>query len=76
VSLGYLTIRIFDLHGRLVRGLAQQMPVGQQGSLVWDGKGKNGETLPIGMYVLLAQVFDEMHQLRQELRETVVIVRK
>jgi len=76
VSLGYLTVRIFDLRGRLVRELAQKMPVGQQGSLVWDGKGDNGENLPIGMYVIFAQIFDEMHQFRQELRETVVIARR
>ncbi len=76
VTTGYLTLRIFDLRGRLVRELTRQMPAAHQGSVVWDGKDASGRVVPIGIYLLIARIFDSRQNFQDELRTTVVVAKK
>ena len=48
-----VTIRIFDLKGRLVKKLVDQTLQASEGDLIWDGRDKNGKNLPVGVYILL-----------------------
>lgn len=51
-------IQIFDVNGRLVRQLAQNQLLGVNSSFEWDGKAANSEVVPVGYYVLLAELFN------------------
>lgn len=46
-----MTIRIFDLHGRVVRTLLERsmLPAGSHDVEI-DGRGRNGQTLASGLY--------------------------
>jgi hypothetical protein len=50
-----VTIRIFDLKGRLVKKLVDQTLQASEGDLIWDGRDKNGKNLPVGVYILLME---------------------
>ncbi|AFK01985.1 flagellar hook capping protein [Emticicia oligotrophica DSM 17448] len=51
-------IQVFDANGRLVRQLAQNQLLGVNNSIEWDGKTTNNEVVPVGYYILLAELFD------------------
>lgn len=58
VSPGYLSLDLYDMAGRHIRRLADLQPIGRQGSLVWDGKDRDGNTVKMGLYILLARWYD------------------
>jgi hypothetical protein len=47
-----LRIKIFDSKGRLVRTLADNIPSGSKGSVIFDGRDDEGRALRIGIYIL------------------------
>ncbi len=51
-------IQIFDANGRLIRQLAQNQLLGNNASFEWDGKATNNEVVPVGYYILLAELFN------------------
>ena len=53
--LSTVTLRIFDLKGRLIRRLLDQVLQSSAGNIIWDGKNDNGKNLPIGVYIVLMQ---------------------
>ena len=53
-----LTLRVFDSIGRPVRTLLEDEGA-TDGLLVWDGTGDDGDVLPVGMYILLAEARGE-----------------
>lgn len=50
-----VTLRIFDLKGRLVRKLVDQEIQASVGNIIWDGKNDNGKNLSVGIYIVLMQ---------------------
>jgi flagellar hook assembly protein FlgD len=51
-------VRIYDARGRLVRTLEESRLVGRTGELIWDGRGDDGQTLRIGIYIVLFEALD------------------
>jgi hypothetical protein len=51
-----LRTRIYDAHGRMVRLLADAMPVYRTAQVSFDGKRDNGQTLPPGIYTVLVEL--------------------
>lgn len=51
-------IQIFDVNGRLIRQLVQNQLLGINNTIEWDGKTTNNEVVPVGYYVLLAELFN------------------
>ena len=45
-----VTIEIRDESGELVRTLSQEDAEPGMNSVIWDGKGDSGETMPVGLY--------------------------
>lgn len=56
---GYtMNIYIFNVDGQLIRHLAKGELVGQEGSVLWNGLDNNGNKVPIGVYVVVTEVFN------------------
>ncbi len=49
---------IYDASGRLVRYLLRNALCGTAGSFSWDGLGEKNQSLPAGIYILYAEVFN------------------
>ncbi|UCH84970.1 MAG: T9SS type A sorting domain-containing protein [Candidatus Latescibacterota bacterium] len=48
---GYVTLRVFDVSGRLVRTLVDQYEMGGDRSIRWDGRNDGGERVATGVYL-------------------------
>jgi hypothetical protein len=51
------TISVFDIYGRMVRKLVDNILWGTNGSFRWDGLDDRQRLLPMGHYVLIIQLF-------------------
>lgn len=49
-GMGKLTLEIYDVHGRKVRTLLEDVRVACQHKIFWDGRGDKAEPLPSGIY--------------------------
>ena len=56
---GYtMNIYIFNVAGQLIRHLAKGELVGQEGSALWNGLDNDGNKVPVGVYVVVTEVFN------------------
>ena len=53
-----MNVYIFNVAGQQIRHLAKGELVGQEGSLLWNGLDDNGSRVPIGVYVVVTEVFN------------------
>jgi hypothetical protein len=73
---GWMSIRIFDVRGRLIRFLANNEPCGGIGAVVWDGFDDERRRARIGIYIILLEVSGEDHGAVLRARGTVVVAGK
>ena len=66
---------IFNVAGQLVRHLAKGELVGQEGSVVWNGFDNNGNRVPVGVYVVMTEVFGFDGKVKQFKNAVVVATR-
>jgi hypothetical protein len=66
---------IFDQQGRTVKTVAENVLLGAQGFLRWDGDDDSGEKARIGYYMINFEVFDDLGNL-QTIRKAVAIAGK
>ncbi|MFT4968865.1 MAG: hypothetical protein ACI9O4_000599 [Chitinophagales bacterium] len=52
-------VNIYDVQGRLVRLIAQNHSLGNQNSWKWSGLTNDYQRAPIGIYIVLLELFDE-----------------
>ncbi|MDX1285531.1 MAG: lamin tail domain-containing protein, partial [Draconibacterium sp.] len=56
---GYiLNARIFDSAGRYIMQLAKNDIAGTDGELIWNGEDESGTRQPLGVYVVVVELFD------------------
>ena len=56
---GYVAnCRIFDGAGRQVKYLVRNAVLGRKGYWTWDGLDDQGARLPIGVYIVLTEIFN------------------
>lgn len=73
---GYVAnVFIFDAGGRLVRQLVKNDLLAQKGSWQWDGLGENNNKLPIGTYIVLAEIFN-LEGKKKSFKKTLVLARQ
>ncbi len=53
-----MNVYIFNVEGRLLRHLVKGELVGGAGGFVWNGLDDRGNRVPIGIYVVVTEVFD------------------
>ena len=58
VRTSMVRMRIYDVRGRLIKDLANNVPVGTQGSFVWDGRDDGGRRARVGIYVVMLEAMD------------------
>ncbi len=75
-SVARMRIRIFDTEGRVVRTLASDIPVGSEGSIAWDGRDDGGRILPVGPYVLVSDVLEEVSNKTERSLAVVVVAKR
>ena len=51
------TISIYDIYGRMVRKLVNNILWGTSGTFRWDGLDEQQKLLPMGHYILVIQLF-------------------
>lgn len=67
-----LTIRIYDVKGRLIKTLVDDEPK-VSGEILWDGKDDENRTVRIGIYVVLAEATGDSYS---EKKATVVVAKR
>lgn len=73
---GYVAnVIIFDAAGRLIRHLVKNDLIGLKGSWVWDGLGVNRNKLPIGTYVVFAEIFN-LQGKKKGFKQAIVLMRQ
>lgn len=73
---GYtINIYIFSVAGQLVRHLVKGELVGQEGSVVWNGLDDNNNRLPVGVYVVVTEIFNLEGKVKQFKNAAVVATR-
>jgi hypothetical protein len=67
-----LTIRIYDIRGRLIKTLVDDEP-SVSGEISWDGKDDENRTVRIGIYVVVAEATGNSHSQK---RATVAVAKR
>jgi len=71
-----INLKIYDLHGRFIRFLANNKQSGSEGSVVWDGRDNNGQLVRIGIYVVFLQAIQSAGGILETHKQTVVVAGK
>ncbi len=66
------SISVYDSHGRVARRLIQNELLGTEGFFSWDGITENSLQAPVGIYVILVEVFNLQGQ-TQSFKKTCVL---
>ena len=54
-----VTVKIYTLSGYSVYTIIESELLNGEGNLYWDGRSENSGILPVGMYVMLIEIYDE-----------------
>ncbi len=70
---GYIAnIYIYDVNGRMLKQLAQNHLLSANDQIVWDGKGPGHDIVPVGYYIIYAELFNPTGE-KQEFKAKVVV---
>ncbi|MDT8322752.1 MAG: lamin tail domain-containing protein [Bacteroidota bacterium] len=69
-------LRIYDIHGRLVRTLLAGAPMASRLDITWDGLDDAGRRVRIGPYVALLDLLDTADNAVQSVKGIIVVARK
>lgn len=73
---GYvMNITVFDANGRAVKALQRNAVCSQQGTFRWDGLNDRFQQLPLGPYVIFAEVFNLQGKVKR-FKKQVVLARR
>jgi hypothetical protein len=75
-TVAQVRIKIFDGKGRNVRMLTNNMPSGNQGSVIFDGRDDGGNPLRIGIYIIFLEAVGNDNSVIETLKTVVVVARK
>lgn len=67
-------ITLFDAAGMPVRHLARNATLGREGAFRWDGLDNNRRSLPVGVYVMYAEIFNTQGKTKK-FKKTVTLIR-
>ncbi|MCP4437932.1 MAG: hypothetical protein GY810_03230 [Aureispira sp.] len=72
-ALGYVAnIDVYDAHGRMVRRLVNGELLADEGTFQWDGARDDGTKARIGIYIILAEIYNDNGD-RKRFKKTCVV---
>lgn len=71
-----LRVKVYDAKGRLVRTLANNLPSGSKGQIIFNGLNDSGERLRIGIYIVYLEALDSRGGSVETIKSTVVVATK
>lgn len=69
-------MKVFDVKGRLVRTLLNNLYSGSEGEIIFNGFNDDGEKLRIGIYILFIETVDDKGGTFETIKSTVVVATK
>lgn len=69
-------VRVFDASGRIVRAIEEAGITSTGGSVFWDGFDDDGNSLPVGIYVVLLEAIDSTNGRTETYKDVVVLARQ
>ncbi len=72
-KLSTVTMRVFDLKGRMIKRLVDQTPQAAEGEIIWDGKDDTKKFLPVGIYLVLMEATSLESEKVYSQTETIII---
>lgn len=75
-SIAQVRIRIFDSKGRIVRNLANNIPSGSNGEIIFDGLDNSKSPLKIGIYIVLFEAVNSRNAVVEIIKDVIVVARK
>ena len=75
-TVAQIRIRLYDTQGRKVRTIANNIPSGRSGELIFDGLDDDRQRLRIGMYVMLLEGIDLQNNVLEATKRVIVIASK
>lgn len=73
VTTAFVNVKIYDMHGRLIRFLANQQPSGAHGSFLWDGRDDENRPARVGLYIVFLQALNARAGVLKTAKKTVVL---
>jgi hypothetical protein len=73
LQVSMVSVRIFDVKGRLIRWLANNEPSGAKGSVFWDGRDDERRKARIGLYIVLLEALDDRGGVLETAKGVVVL---
>ncbi len=73
VTQAKLTLKVYDVQGRLIHTLLNHTPSGSHYELKWNGRDKSGNRVRIGIYVLYLEVFNDQTGYKKSVKRTIVV---
>lgn len=67
-----MNVYLFNVEGQLARHLVKGELVGQEGGFVWNGLDSQGNRVPLGVYIVIVEVFD-MEGMVKRYKKAVVV---
>jgi hypothetical protein len=67
-----MNVYVFNVEGQLIRHLVKGELISQAGSFVWNGLDERGQRVPIGLYVMVAEVF-HLNGMVKKYKQAVVV---
>ncbi|MEO8666707.1 MAG: gliding motility-associated C-terminal domain-containing protein, partial [Ignavibacteria bacterium] len=73
VPFAQMRVKVFDVKGRIVRTLANNLFTGNEGSIIFNGYGDDDQRLRVGIYILLIEAVDSKGGTVSNVKEAIVI---
>lgn len=67
-----MNVYVFNVEGQMIRHLVKGELISQTGSFVWNGLDERGQRIPLGLYVMVAEVFN-LDGMVKKYKQTVVV---
>jgi hypothetical protein len=71
-----IKIQIFDIKGRRIRTLKDNIFTESQFNMVWDGKNDNNQPARMGIYIVFVQILNDRNGVLRQLKTSVVLAHK
>jgi hypothetical protein len=76
LAIATMSIKIYDVRGRLIRRLVNSEPGRSRGDIVWDGRDEDQRKVRIGMYIVLLEALNAGGGVLETAKSVVVVAGK